>query len=122
MNDKDTVDIVTEGEVTVVSFNSVSISAVSGVEEVSVELRNFIEANQPKRMVVDFGRVVFFSSQMLGLLVDMWRRLKEYGGVILISGINPQLSRVFKITNLDKIFEFAPDRESAVKAISAMKL
>lgn len=59
---------------------------------------------------------------MLGLLVDTWRKLSDYGGIVLISGINPQLNRVFKITNLDKIFDFYPDRASAVKAISQKKL
>jgi anti-sigma B factor antagonist len=55
---------------------------------------------------------------MLGLLVDIWRRLKDCGGVVVISGINPNLTRVFRITNLDKVFEFYPDIESALKALA----
>ena len=69
-------------------------------------------------MLIDFTGVKFFSSSMLGLLVDLWRRLKEYNGTMVISGINPQLTRVFKITNLDKIFEFYPDGASAVKTLA----
>ena len=103
--------------VTVVSFGSASICGISGVDELAGELRDYISDQQPKKMVVDFEGVRFFSSQVLGMLVDAWRKLKDYGGTVLISGIDPQLSRVFKITNLDRIFEFYPDKSSAVEAL-----
>ncbi len=108
--------------VSVVTFSSESISGGLEVDGVSNELRDFISARKPARVVVDFSGVKFFSSQMLGLLVDVWRKLKDYGGVLVISGINPQLTRVFKITNLDKIFEFYPDKESAVRAVKDKQL
>jgi anti-anti-sigma regulatory factor len=37
---------------------------------------------------------------------------------VVISGINPNLTRVFRITNLDKVFKFYPDVESALKALA----
>jgi len=118
MDEKGIIEITTADDVAIVSFGSESITGLSGLEQMSEQLREFIAANQPKKMVVDFYGVKFFSSQMLGLLVDVWRKLSDYGGVVLISGINPQLSRVFKITNLDRIFKFYPDRASALEAIS----
>lgn len=118
MDEKSMIEITTADDVTVVSFSAESITGVSGLDRISEKLREFISANQPSKMVVDFCGVKFFSSQVLGLLVDVWRRLSDYGGVVLISGINPQLSRVFKITSLDKIFRFYADKAGAVKAIS----
>jgi anti-anti-sigma factor len=50
---------------------------------------------------------------MLGILLDARKKLSSYNGNIVISGINPQLYRVFKITNLDKIFRFYPDAQTA---------
>ena len=76
-----------------------------------------IGISKGSKIVVDFDGVKFFSSQMLGLLVDVWRRVKEYDGTMLISGINSQLSRVFKITNLDRIFKFCPDKAAAMKTL-----
>ena len=110
------IEIVTSDNVSIVSFSARSIGGISEIEQISAELQAYVRENQPMKMVVDFNGVGFFSSQMLGLLVDIWRRMKEYEGVILISGINPQLARVFKITNLDRIFQFYPDRDSAVAA------
>ena len=117
MDEKQIIEIADEDGVKVVSFGAESISGALDVEQVARELREFVLSNEPKRVVVDFAGVKFFSSQILGLLVDVWRKLQNYGGFFAISGINPQLNRVFKITNLDKIFEFYPDRTGAVKAI-----
>ena len=69
-------------------------------------------------IVFDFECVKFFSSQVLGLLLDIRSKLMTLGGELVISAIDPQLFRVFKITNLDKIFKFYPDKDSAVKAFS----
>ena len=112
------IEFVTHRDVTVVSFNEASIYGVSNVDQVNEELRRFVTRDKPKKMIVDFSGVKFISSQMLGLLVDLWRKMTEYGGIVLISGIVPQLNRVFKITNLDKIFDFYPDAESALKTLA----
>ena len=121
MDAEQIIQISTDGNVTIVSFGSETITGLSGLEQINERLRSLIADDQPAKIVVDFDGVKFFSSQVLGLLVDVWRRLSDYGGIMLISGINPQLNRVFKITNLDKIFEFYPDRASAVKAMHDKK-
>jgi len=122
MDTEQIMQISKEGDVTVVSFGLETITGLSGLEEISRQLRALINDEKPGKLIVDFAGVKFFSSQMLGLLVDTWRKLGDYGGTVLISGINPQLNRVFKITNLDKIFDFYPDQVSAVKAASEKKL
>jgi len=118
MDNKNMIGFVTHRDVTVVSFNEASIYSVSDVDQVNEELRRFVARDKPKKVIVDFSGVKFISSQMLGLLVDLWRKMTEYGGIVLISGIVPQLNRVFKITNLDKIFDFYPDVESALKTLA----
>ena len=80
------------------------------------QIEEFISANRPKRMIIDFEQVKFFSSQVLGVLLNVRTKLKDYDGEVVVSAINPQLYRVFRITNLDKIFEFFPDLDSAIKA------
>jgi anti-sigma B factor antagonist len=120
MDEKQTIEITANEDVTVVVFNAACISGVEDIQAASEKVTRFIAENCPQKMVVDFQQVKFFTSQTLGLLMDIWRRLKDYDGRVVISGINPQLHRVFKITNLDKIFEFYPDRQSALESISAM--
>jgi len=110
------VEITIEGSVAVVAFKSTSISDVDQIAITSKQVKEFVDENQPSQLIFDFAGVKFFSSQALGLLLDVRARLEAYDGEVAISAIDPQLHRVFKITNLDKVFKFYPDVESAVKA------
>jgi anti-sigma B factor antagonist len=101
----------------VVAFKATSISDVEGISAASEKIKGFIEQKHPNLMVFDFEGVKFFSSQVLGLLLDIRAKLTLYNGEVVISGINPQLHRVFKITNLDKVFRFFPDSKSAIEAV-----
>lgn len=116
MDDKVNAEITKENGVVVVAFKTPSISSVEGINVVSSQIKDFIDKNRPDSLVFDFEGVRFFSSQVLGLLLDVRSKLKKYNGNVVISAINPRLHRVFKITNLDKIFTFFPDKDSAVKA------
>jgi anti-sigma B factor antagonist len=118
MDDKIAIEMTSKGQVAVAAFRSANVSNTDEIMAVAKEVREFVEKNQPHRMVFDFGVVKFFSSQVLGMLLDIRARLEKYDGEVVISAIEPQLHRVFKITNLDKIFKFFPDRDSAVKALS----
>jgi anti-sigma B factor antagonist len=118
MEHKRIMELETRGEVLIVRFDAPAIGAAANLEQLGHDLRDIILQKQPSRMVIDFTRVSFFSSQMLGLLVDVWRRLKDCGGTVVISGINPNLTRVFRITSLDKVFDFYPDTETALKALA----
>ena len=118
MDEESGVEITSQDNVVVVVFKSASVSDVDRITAASKQIKKFIEENQPNRLIFDFGSVKFFSSQVLGLLLDIRTKVKEYGGEVVISAINPQLHRVFKITNLDKVFRFFPDKESGIQAVS----
>lgn len=118
MDGKVDVEITTEGEVVVATFKSGCISDPEGIAAADEQVKKFIDDNHPTKLIFDFAEVKFFSSQVLGLLLNIRAKLQASSGEVVISAINPQLHRVFKITNLDKIFRFFEDRGSAVKAIS----
>ncbi len=118
MSEKNEIEITSEESIAVVCFKAVSISNVEKIKTFVEQITKFIEKNRPRRMVFDFAEVKFFSSQTLGMLLEIRARLAAYGGEVVISAINPQLHRVFKITSLDKIFRFFPDKDCAVKAIN----
>ncbi|MBN2512830.1 MAG: STAS domain-containing protein [Sedimentisphaerales bacterium] len=118
MEQKRIMELETRGEVLVVRFAAPAIGAATNLEAIGHDLRDMIQKKQPAFMIIDFTRVSFFSSQMLGLLVDVWRRLKDCGGTVVISGINPNLTRVFRITSLDKVFDFYPDTDTALQALA----
>ena len=107
-------EVETIESVTVICLNQISIVGPTSVETIGARLRELANDSSKSNFVIDFSQVRFFSSQMLGLLVDLWRRLKETGGCLVISGINPQLNRVFRITHLDRLFDFYDDKQAAI--------
>jgi len=119
MEEKIGVEIKMEQGVTVVIFEATSITNPEEIAVVSRQIEEFIEENHPEKVVVDFGQVRFFSSQVLGELLKIRAKLEPYGGEVVISAIEPKLHRVFAITNLDKIFRFFPNKDDAVKAMTA---
>ena len=117
MDNKVDTEIISEGAIAVVAFNATSISNIERIIAADRQIREFVEENRPAGIVFDFSGVKFFSSQALGLILNIRAQVAAYGGEVVISAINPQLHRVFKITNLDKVFRFFPDRESATTAV-----
>lgn len=105
-----------EANAAIVAFQSPSMSDVDAIAAVSKKIKQFVRENKPRSLIFDFEAVKFFSSLVLGLLLDIRGKMSAYNGEVLISSIDPQLHRVFKITNLDKVFRFFPDRQGAIEA------
>ncbi|HUS72496.1 MAG TPA: STAS domain-containing protein [Sedimentisphaerales bacterium] len=118
MEEKVDVKITSEDSVAVVAFKTASISDVERIAAASKQIKEFVDEKRPSKLIFDFGGVKFFSSLVLGVLLEIRSKLMIYNGEVAISAINPQLHKVFRITNLDKIFKFFPDRESAVREVS----
>jgi anti-sigma B factor antagonist len=105
-----------QGSTAIVTFGKSSISDVQDISLAAENIARFVESNRPKNVIFDFKNVKFFSSQVFGLLLETRAALAPFDGKVYISAINPQLHRVFKITNLDQVFTFFPDVDSALNA------
>jgi anti-sigma B factor antagonist len=114
MDEKEIIEITSRDNIGIVTFQSACISDTESINAARQQITDFIDRNRPIRLIFDFEKVKFFSSQVLGLILEIRSRLKIYDGELAIIAINPQLHRVFRITNLDKIFRFYPDMESAI--------
>ena len=114
MDNNVSVEIIQDGNAAVIAFKATSICNIDGINAASQQINNFVDENQPELIVFDFEAVKFFSSQVLGVLLAVRAKVEKYKGKVVISAIEPQLHRVFRITNLDKIFDFFPDSKTAV--------
>ncbi len=119
MEDDLGLEIITTNDSAVVSFKATSISNYEGINSAGEKIRKYVDKNKPAMVVFDFEQVKFFSSQVLGLLLEIRAKLQELGGEVVISAIEPRLHRVFTITNLEKIFRFFPDKQSALESVRA---
>ncbi len=103
-------------DVTIANFNSTSILETSAVEAIARELYAIIDEQARKKVVLDFHMVNFLSSQMLGVLIAMHKKSADIGGKTIICGLKPELHKIFKITKLDKLLNFAPGEEQALNS------
>lgn len=103
---------------TVARFQKDSICNSEDVSKATEQLRDYIEQQEPKFLIFDFANVKFFSSEVLGVLIDIRARMQDSGGELLVSGINPELYRVFRITNLNTLFRFFESLDQALQYCS----
>lgn len=106
-------------DVTIIQFREPTVLDVYHIDKISRELYALVEDEANRRLVMDFSQIKMLSSQTLSVLLKLRQNVQEVGGEIVISGINPGLYRVFKITNLQSVFEFFEDIDSAVASLAS---
>ncbi len=104
-------------DVTVVCFQESSILDTLLIHDIAHELDQLIEAENSMKLVLDFTEVQFFSSSALGILVTLSKKMTEIKGELVICALAAELRKVFKITNLDKLFDFADDEDQALQML-----
>lgn len=68
-------------------------------------------------VLVDFSRATFIDSTVLGVLMGASKRLRPRGGRLVIVCGDDNLSEVFRITLLDRIFEIYDSSDTALAAL-----
>ncbi len=104
-------------DVTVVCFEESSILDTQLIHDIAHELDQLIEAANSKKLVLDFTEVQFFSSSALGILVTLSKKMTEIKGELVVCALAAELRKVFKITSLDKLFDFADDEDQALRML-----
>ncbi|MBN1888951.1 MAG: STAS domain-containing protein [Thermoflexales bacterium] len=85
--------------------------------EVKARLKRMVESGVIQ-LVADLSGVSFIDSSGLAALVSGLKAVREKGGALKLAGLNQQALTVFKLTLLDRVFEFYPDAQAARKALS----
>lgn len=55
-------------------------------------------------IVLKCSKLEYIDSMALGALVTILKSVKAYGGTLTLLGLKPNIVKLFKITNLDKLF------------------
>ena len=107
-----------QGDVLVASLLSGTLIDQNIIDETGKELLDAaFEACGNHKLVVNFQAVKFMSSAMLGKLMPLHKRCKADKTKLKLCNICPNLMEVFKITNLNKLFEISASEADAVAAL-----
>jgi anti-anti-sigma factor len=108
--------------VTVVNFGDATILDSLHIERIGQELYELVDRFDRRQIVLDFSGVRFLSSQALAVLLTLRRKLESVKGRVVICGLRSDLREIFRITKLEKIFEFQPDEERALNVFGVSGL
>ena len=91
----------------------------AGLKKFSIFIQNFKNISNFRGVLnCTIIRVIYCSVPPDLVAMKTVSMFGEFLVADVLDEIFPQLHRVFKITNLDKVFRFFPDKESAVKTIN----
>ena len=70
-----------------------------------------------KEVVVDFSNTTFIDSTTLGVLVGGVKRLRPSGGQLTLVCSDRNITKIFEITGLDKVFRIYDSRDEALDSL-----
>ena len=71
-----------------------------------------------KYLVVDLSKATFIDSTTLGVLVGGVKRLRPSGGSLALVCTDQNISKIFEITGLDRVFPIHGSREEALQSVA----
>ena len=105
------------GEVGVVNFLTSQVLDELNVQQLGNELTDLVEKQYMVKMVINFSKIKFLSSAVLGKLIALNKKIAAQKGRLAFCNINADIMQVFKITRLDKLIAIYDDEEDAIKGI-----
>ena len=102
--------------VTVVTFTDSSILEASAIDSIAKDLYHLVDAQAKLKVILDFGKVKTMSSQGLGMLINMNKKLTAIKGSLALCGVRPEIKKLFSLTGLEKEFKFHADDKTALSA------
>ena len=106
-------------DVTCVTFTDASVVDAHLIESIRKELFDLVDNQNRRKLVLDMAKVQYLSSSALGVLIPLNEKVLKLKGGLFLCGVNPEIMKVFKITNLDRLFEFFDTTEKAAEQLQS---
>ena len=106
------------GEVHQVEFIDRNILDEANIQQIGEELASIIDAKPKPKLLISFTNVDHLSSAALGTLITINNKVRNAGGQLRLSDIDPQIYEVFVITKLNKLFQIHPTAVEALKSFT----
>lgn len=88
---------------------------MSNANSFKEELIEGMISNSKVNIALDFSKLEYIDSSGLGVVVSLHKRCKINGGRLAIYGVNETLTRLFKLTSLDKALNIYKDQSDLLK-------
>lgn len=120
----DEIRVAQRGNWTVLRLQAASMMDVRMIESLHGFVRNLLDQGHI-RLVLDFKKVHYISSSMVGVLVavqqDVVKKGPDGAGELILTALNDRLVELLRLTRLESMFVVEPDSRSALKKVGAIK-
>lgn len=86
--------------------------------DVRAELSKLVD-KQAKKILIDLKKVNYVDSSGLATFVELFQKMKRYGGKLALFNLSQGVRSVFEIAKLNAIFKLAKDEQEAVSLIAS---
>ena len=105
--------------VCVVTINEKALFEDTTVLRRRREIDELMKENGVENLLLDLSPVELAGSAALGMLIRLKGKCANEGCQLSLCGLQPTVSEVLKITQLDQIFDIYVDVDEAIQAIRA---
>ncbi len=100
----------------VVEFQKPSLMDPVELEGIGQSLYRLVDQEDHRRIILDFEKVQFLSSQAIGIVLTMNKKLSPLkNSKLILCGVGPKLMELLKITRLDRLLTIKPTQREALK-------
>ncbi|MGH7176674.1 MAG: STAS domain-containing protein [Tepidisphaeraceae bacterium] len=101
---------------TVVEFKSSSLMDPIELESIGTQLYRLVDEEDRRKLILDFEKVQYLSSQAIGIILTLNKKLTALGSSkLILCGVGPKLMELLKITRLDRLLTIKPSQREALK-------
>lgn len=106
------------GESTVVEFTSPSLMDPIELEQIAQQLYSLVDEQDRHRLILDFEKVQYLSSQAIGILLALQKKLSALRkSSLVLCGVGARLMELLRITRLDRVMTIKPSQKEAIRSL-----
>ena len=99
----------------IVTFLTESLMEPAALQRIAMALYPIVDEHGHRRVILDFRNVQYLSSQAIGILLTMHKKLATVtGGQFVLCGVGDKLLQLLKLTRLDRLLKIVPTKKDAV--------
>ncbi len=103
------------GVYTVVEFRTPSLMDPAVIDSIGEALFHLVDEQDRRMLVLDFEQVQYLSSQALGVVITLNKKLRALKkSKLVLCSVGPTLMELLKITRLDKVLTIKSSQQEAL--------
>jgi anti-anti-sigma factor len=119
MSEPSSIRVETINDVAIVTFRPLKLGDHGEIQKAREEVVEFIQTQQPVKMIVDLGQVRVISSEAINVLMRMRDELAAREGQLRLCNLPRSVMEVLRITDLTRLFEIRSNVAEAFRELAS---